>query len=151
MIELFLVNTLAVLSKTEELLGHFHLFLWYLPLVVFNMVLISDLLSYYGKLKTFTLGHWLVILGLITCIPTIMTGLVIVNNFDINDVIVSKHQFLGFTTGLSASLYAGLRISAMWWKLSLKPMHYVGLSLLMVALISWTNDYGMLIQYRVGK
>jgi uncharacterized membrane protein len=135
----------AVLT-TEELVIHLHNIWVYVPIFLFIGALIADIFNYYGRKHAFSFGNWLVILGWIACIPAIMTGLTAMQGYDLNDYFVSQHRYLGYATGVSASLYAGLRISAMIWKLPLKPVHYVVLSALMVALISWASDYGFLIR-----
>ena len=114
--------------------------------MLFTAALIADLFHYFGKKKALTVGHWLVILGVLSCMPTITTGLAAQGNFDPNDLIVQKHRYLGFVTGIAGSFYAGFRISAMIWKFPLKPIHYVFLSMLLLALVSWTSDYGALIR-----
>lgn len=129
----------------QQLIGQFHSLFFNFPIVLFTGALVTDLLNYFGKSRAFTAGHWLIIAGVVMCVPTIITGLSAAESFDANDYILAKHRSLGYATGISGSLYAGLRISAMCWKLPLLPAHYLGLSLLLVALTSWTSDYGALI------
>ena len=136
---------LAVLT-TEELVVQLHRLLLYFPIFFFIAALVADILNYYGRNRWLVTGHWLIILGWIFCIPTIITGLTAMQGYDLNDYFVYQHRYLGYATGISASLYAGLRISVMIWKLPLRPIHYVVLSALMVALISWASDYGFLIR-----
>lgn len=127
-------------------LGHIHSWIWYAPMIIFVTVFLSDLLAYYGKLKTFKLGHWLVVLGFIACIPTILSGFSIQVNLDPNQVFVAKHRLLGIYTVGSAFVYACLRMALLKWDFPFKPIYYLGLTALMIALISWTNDYGLLIK-----
>lgn len=140
----FVFQILAATS-IDQAVGKFHPLFLHFPIVLFTAALITDLLNYFGKTKAFIAGHWLVIAGVVTCIPTIITGLAAASSFDPTDYLIEKHRDLGFATGISGSLYAGLRISAMLWNLGLKPIHYVGFSVLLVALVSWTSDYGGLI------
>lgn len=130
---------------TVETMSHYHSFFAHFPLILFTAALVTDLLNYFGKSKAFVAGHWLIILGVIFCIPTITTGLAEAAHLDPKEYFLEQHRSLGFATAISASLYAGLRISAMLWKLPLKPVHYVGASILLVALVSWASDYGFLI------
>lgn len=129
----------------QQAISQYHSFFAHLPLILFTAALVTDLLNYFGKSKAFLAGHWLIILGVLTCIPTITTGLAAATPLDPAEYFLEKHRYLGFVTGISGSLYAGLRISAMLWQLPLKPGHYVWASILLVALISWTSDYGALI------
>lgn len=129
----------------EQTMIEYHNFFFHFPVILFTAALIADLFNYFGKTRAFTAGHWLIIAGLLTCIPTIITGLAAAPAFDSANIFLEKHRSLGFSTAISSSLYAGLRISAMIWALPLKPLHYVGFSILLVALISWTSDYGALI------
>lgn len=126
----------------EQFVGQFHAFFWYFPVVLFTAALIADVLYYRGKKRAFVIGHWLVIAGVVSCIPTLLTGLAAEASFDPGNYLIEKHRYLGFATAISGSFYAGLRISAMLWVLPLKPIHYVFLSLLLVALVFWTSDYG---------
>lgn len=144
MLENLMTITFAVLT-VEQAVGQFHPIFLHFPIVLFTAALIADLLNYFGKKRAFVAGHWLIIIGVITCIPTIITGLAAEVNFNPNDYLLQKHRSLGFATGISGSLYAGLRISTILWNLSLKPIHYLFLSVLLVALVSWTSDYGGLI------
>jgi hypothetical protein len=41
--------------------------------------------------------------------------------------------------------FAGGRIVVMKWKFDVKPTYYIGLSILMVALVSWAGDLGGLL------
>ena len=137
-------KVLAALTL-EQTIGQFHPLFLHFPIVLFTAALITDLLNYFGKTHVFAAGHWLIIAGVIFCIPTIITGLEASLSFAPDNYLIEKHRFLGFATGITGSFYAGLRISAMLWKLPLKPLHYVFLSVLLVALVSWTSDYGGLI------
>jgi hypothetical protein len=78
-------------------------------------------------------------------LPVITTGLAEAGNINPEDYILLKHRYLGIAVGVWGSLYAGLRISAMCWDLPLEAKHYAFLSMLMLALIWWTCDYGWLI------
>jgi uncharacterized membrane protein len=129
----------------EYYVGQYHALFWFLPVILFTAALIADLMHYYGKKRAFVVAHWLVIAGVVSCIPTLLTGIAAETSFAPGNVFLEQHRYLGFATGISGSLYAGLRISAMLWYLPLKPVHYVFLSLLLVALVSWTSDYGGLI------
>ncbi|HEV8051363.1 MAG TPA: DUF2231 domain-containing protein [Parachlamydiaceae bacterium] len=129
----------------DQLIGQYHSLFLYIPIVLFTGALIADLLHYYGKNKFLSIGHWLIIVGVVFCIPTIITGLSAAAGFEAGNYLVEKHGYLGYAMGISGSMYAGLRISAMLWRLPLRPVHYVVLSGLLVALVSWTADYGFLI------
>ena len=139
------VSTDAANHVLEKFIGHYHATFFHILLALLIAALVSDILAYYGKLKSFTLGNCLIISALIVCIPSILTGIAASVNFNHTDYFYVKHQFLGYATGVSCSLYAGLRISAMWWKLPLLPIHYVILSIMMVALVLWTSDFGALL------
>lgn len=129
----------------EQAIGQFHSLFLYFPIVLFTAAFMADFLNYFGKTGAFIAGHWLVIAGVIFCIPTIITGLAASASFASDGYLIEKHRFLGFATGVLGSFYAGLRISSMLWKLPLKPIHYVFLSVLLVALVSLTSDYGVLV------
>lgn len=129
----------------QQMIGQFHPIFLHFPIVLFVAALVTDILNYYGRSRAFSVGHWLIISGVIMCIPTIITGLAAAEAFDATDPFLEKHRYLGFATGIWGSLYAGLRISAMRWELPLAPKHYLGLSALLVALVWWTSDYGGLV------
>lgn len=128
-------------------MSDFHTFFVHFPILLFSAALICDLLHAMGKPKALYLGHWLIILGVLMCIPTILTGLEIPDAAESTDPFVQRHRILGIATGIAGSLYSGLRIAAMWWHLRIRPTFYIGLSVLMVALVSWTSDYGALIKH----
>lgn len=140
-----LLALLLVANPYEIMVGNFHSYIFYVPTILFMAALICDLFNYFGKQSAFIVGHWLIIFGTIFCIPTIVTGLSAALSHNPNDFFLIKHLHLGYATGISGSFYAGIRISSMYWNLPLLPIHYVWLSLLLVALISWTSDYGALI------
>jgi uncharacterized membrane protein len=135
----------ADMSTMETKLGQFHPLILHFPIVLFTAALICDLLNYIGVKKTLSVGHWLVITAVLMCIPTIITGLEAAESFDPNDAYIAKHRLLGYVIGVAGSFYAGLRIAAMRWHLHLNPALYAGISLVIVALVSWTSDYGGLI------
>src|SRR5262245_15477474 len=123
-------------------IGQFHSLAVLFPIIIFTAVLICDLLYSFGKNKAFVIGHWLVIAGVISCMPAILTGLDAAPNFNPENNFLQIHRQLGFATGIASSLYAGLRISAMLWTLPISKNWYLFLSLLLLALVSWTCDYG---------
>lgn len=130
----------------DQLIGQYHPLFLYLPIVLFTAAFAADLLYYFGKSKFFVVGHWLIIAGVAFCIPAMITGLSAAVSFAPGNYLVEEHGTLGYATGISGSFYAGLRISAMLWKLPLKAIHYVFLSGLLVSLVLWTSDIGFLIR-----
>lgn len=136
-------------TVTQLVIGEFHPYLTFLPILFFTLALFGDLFNQFGKRRGFSFANWCVILGCISCIPTVLTGIYAADFYDAKNVFLHKHTTLGYATAVSASLYAGLRISAMIWQLPLLPSHYVWLSILMLALVSWTSDYGLLINVDV--
>lgn len=135
----------SVLTYTQ-FFGQLHSFFWYFPVILFCAALVADFFYYIGRPKALIVGHWLIIAGVLSCIPTLVTGMEAEVNFDPSNLFVEKHRHLGWATAISSSFYAGLRIAAMIWPLPLKPVHYLFLSLLLVALVSWASDYGWLIR-----
>lgn len=129
----------------EQYVGQLHPIFWYFPLFFFSGALVADLFYYFDRPKAFIIGHWLIIVGVLSFIPTLITGSAAEVNYDAANFFVEKHRHLGFTTAIAGSFYAGLRISAMLWTLPLKAFHYAFLSMLMVAMILWTSDFGWLI------
>lgn len=138
----------AQATSLDQTIGQYHALFLLFPIIAFTGALICDLLNTFGIKKALTIGHWLIITGVLLCIPTIFTGEEAAMSFNPNDAMLAKHRFLGFATGVCSSLYAGLRISAMYWRLAIPPNLYLGLSILLVALVSWTSDYGALLVNR---
>jgi len=138
-------------QSSMQIIGQAHAYFFYFPIIFFMAALIADILNYFGYQRAFTIGHWLIISGVVMCIPTIVTGLNAANSFDLSDPILAQHSYLGYATGISGSCYAGIRISAMLWKLPLLPSHYMGMSILLVALVSWASTSGGLITYEIVK
>lgn len=128
----------------EHTIGQFHSLSVLLPIILYTAVLICDLISSFGKPKALIIGHWLVIAGVISCMPAIFTGLEAAKHFPPENALLNTHTWLGFATGIMCSLYAGLRISAMLWKLPISSKWYLFMSMLLLALISWTSDSGIL-------
>jgi uncharacterized membrane protein len=130
----------------EQAMGQLHMLLWFFPMIFFITALIADIFYYFRWPDAVKIGHWLIILGALSCIPTITTGLAAAASFDPNEYLLQKHRYLGFATGIAGWLYAGLRISAMLWRLPILPKHYVFLSILLMALASWACDFGGLLE-----
>lgn len=130
----------------EFTIGQYHSLAVLLPIMIFTAVVICDLLYSFGKHKAFIIGHWLVIAGVISCMPAILTGLEAAQHFKPENNLLESHRWLGFATGISSSLYAGLRISTMLWKLPISKNWYLFMSILLLALVSWTSDYGILLK-----
>lgn len=131
----------------EQAIGNAHFYLVYIPIVLFFGALVADIIYYFRRDRALIFGHWLVIAGVLMCIPALFSGVVLESIYDQNNPILIEHRLLGFTTGVAGSFYAGLRIAAMWWDLKIPPGFYIALSALLFALISWTADYGALISF----
>jgi uncharacterized membrane protein len=125
--------------------GSVHPVLLHFPIVLFCAALICDLLNGIGKPRALVVGHWMVIIGAIFCLPTILTGLAAAENFDPNDVYVFNHKWFGIATGIFAALYSVLRIGVLFEKWTFFPLVYVFCSVILVSLTLWTSDYGGLI------
>lgn len=135
---------LANLATTlNENIGSYHEFFSHFPVFIFFAALVCDLLYYFGKIQTLKSGHWLVILGVITCMPVLFTGIAAIQN-TMQAPILAKHISLGYMAAVATSVYAGLRISDMWWDLKIPVSLYIMIDLVLIALISWTADYGWL-------
>jgi uncharacterized membrane protein len=133
------------LSSFEEKVGQFHPLVLHFPIVLFTATLVCDMWAYFRRLENYSAGTWLLVAGLISCAPTLLKGLAASAGMDPDDIILAKHRTLAFTTASFASFYVGLRIALMWWKVDFPGSFYVGLSIIMVALVTWTADYGGLI------
>lgn len=138
----------APMISLEYTIGQFHSLAALLPIIIFTAVLICDLIHSFGKRKAFIIGHWLVIAGVIACMPAILTGLEAAQHFKPENDFLETHRWLGFATGVTSSLYAGLRISTMLWDIPISKKWYLVMSILLLALVSWTSDYGILLSNR---
>lgn len=136
---------LFLMSSFEEAVGRFHPVVLHFPIALFTAALVCDLWSYIRKKEDYTVGTWFIVAGLVSCAPTLMTGLAAAESMDLENPILIKHRSLAFMTTAFASFYAGLRISALWWKFEVPGWFYAGLSVIMVAMVSWTADFGGLI------
>ncbi len=134
----------ASASPLEQAIGEYHIVFLHFPIVLFTLALICDLRSFFMRQEDLTWGTWFLIGGVIACIPTIFTGLAAGASLDPNPIL-EKHETLAYTTAISASAYAGFRIAAMRWKIAFPIAFYVAFSVLLVALVSWTADYGGLV------
>jgi uncharacterized membrane protein len=139
---MWLANTSPLLLN--EMIGSYHGITAHFPTVLFAAALICDLLYYFGKLSTLKSGHWLVILGVIACMPALFTGIVAAHEITTPSPVLAKHISLGYMTAIGTSLYAGLRISDRWWQLDVPASLYIMIDVVIIALISWTSDYGWL-------
>ncbi|MBA3816960.1 MAG: hypothetical protein H0X29_10685 [Parachlamydiaceae bacterium] len=138
----------APVVPLEYTIGQLHSLTVLLPILIFTAVLICDLIHTFGKPKALVIGHWLVILGLLACMPAILTGLEAAQHYRPESELLENHRWLGFATGISCSLYAGLRISTMLWKLPISKKWYLVMSVLLLALVTWTSDVGILLSSR---
>ena len=86
------------------MVGQFHPIILHFPIVLFTAALVCDITNYFGKTEALTVGHWMIILAVITCIPTILTGLAAALPLDPNNPVVEKHRSLGYSTGIFLSL-----------------------------------------------
>lgn len=114
---------------------------------LFTVALLCDFLYAWKKRSSFlTAGHWFIIAGLLMSMPTILTGLEAAKMHDPADLKLAKHTLLGYATGIFGSFYAGLRIAVMCWKIKMPALVYVILSLLMVSIVYWTSQSGILLR-----
>jgi uncharacterized membrane protein len=125
---------------------HFmHAWLASLPIILFTTALIADLFYAFGKGWGFTLGHCIVFVGSILCIPVIFTGFAISGFYNPEDLFLQKHTVLGIFTGIAAGFYSIMRFAAMRGKWLFPLSIYIGCSMVMMGLVSWTADLGQLI------
>jgi len=128
-----------------QLIGSAHALFASLPILLFSAALLCDLLHYFKWRHALVLGHWMVIGAVFLCIPAMITGLAAAAPLDPNTQFLAKHRMLSYMTAICGSFYAGGRIAVMKWKFDVKPTYYIGLSILMVALVSWAGDLGGLL------
>lgn len=127
--------------------GDFHPLLVHFPIVLFSATLVCDLLYNMGKRGALYVGHWLLLAGTFMCIPTLWTGWEAAEAFDPADSYIYIHRLLAFSLGAGGLFYSFLRAGAMLGKWSLHPLGYIILSVMLVALTSYTSDYGGLITH----
>jgi uncharacterized membrane protein len=135
-------------ATLNESIGSYHAFTAHFPVLFFAAALIWDLLYYFDKIRSPKGGHWLVIFGVIACMPVLFTGIAAAQHAQVQAPILAKHLSLGYMTAVGTSLYSGLRISDMWWHLEIPASMYIMIDIVMIALISWTADYGWLAQVK---
>lgn len=135
------MNILFAVISPEELKGY-HAIALHFPIILLTGALIADMLNYFGVKGTLKIGHYLVILGLISCVPALYTGLLSAQTFNPNDALILHHRFLSITGAIFTSLYAGLRISFLYWKIQFNAIYYLILSVLLVLLFSWIRNSG---------
>jgi len=136
---------MLLMSSLEETLGQFHPVVLHFPITLFTIALVCDLWSYFKGKEDYRIGTLFVIAGLIACAPTLLTGLAASEAMDQNDPVLIRHRTLAFSTTGFASLYTGIRIAVKWWKLEVPRWFYISMSFILVAMVSWTSDYGGLI------
>lgn len=122
--------------------SHYHAISIHFPIILLTLALLGDLLNYFGVKRALIFSHYLVILGLISCIPALFTGQIAANALNPNDELVLHHEKLAIMGAIFTSLYVGLRISIMYWKIPFSPIYYLVLSLLLVLLFSWIKTSG---------
>ena len=115
------------------------------PIIFFTAALFCDFIHFFNRPKALNAGHWMVILAVLAYIPAMITGLAAASFLEPETLYLPKHRSLSYYTAFFGSLYAGLRIAVMKWKFDFKPLHFIGLSVLMVALVSWASDFGGLV------
>lgn len=135
----------------EHAIGQYHSLAALLPIILFTAALICDLVHSFGNRKAFIIAHWLIIAGVVACMPTILTGLEAAKYFKPENEFLATHRWLGFATGITTSFYAGLRISSMIWELPISKKWYLVMSILVLALVSWTSDYGVLLNTQINS
>jgi len=136
----------------DNYVGTFHPLLVHFPIVLFTLTLICDLLYGIGKTKAFMIANWMLLGGIVMCIPTLATGWIASESFPVDDPIlpiVQKHMYFAFTTSSLALIYGLFRLVSILKHWNIYPIVFVGLSVVLVTLVSWTSDYGGLISHGV--
>lgn len=136
----------ATTSTLNQTIGSYHALMAHVLMAIFAAALVCDVLAYFGKARALQAAHWLVIVGVVACMPVLFTGMAAAQAADVHDPFLARHITLGYTTAVATSLYAGFRIAAMWWHLQVPASFYLMATIIIVALISWTADYGWLFQ-----
>lgn len=127
--------------------GSFHPVLVHFPIVLFTAALICDLLNGIGKKSALVVGHWMVIVGALSAIPTVLSGLEASEGFDANDALIYKHYVMGLITLSYGLAYGALRFYQQYKDVQWPPLAYVVLSVILVSCTSMTSDYGGLITH----
>src|ERR1700722_10305810 len=97
-------------GAVDNYIGTFHPILVHFPIVLFTLTLICDLLYGIGKTRSFMVANWMLLGGIIMCIPTLATGWEASESFPPDNPIVPKHMILAFTTSSFALIYGIFRL-----------------------------------------
>ena len=68
--------TIILMTQFEEAIGRFHPIMLHFPIVLFTRrAFLRHLGAYFRKTGEYSAGGWLVNAGVLTCIPTLLTGI----------------------------------------------------------------------------
>lgn len=115
--------------------------LLHFPIVLFWVAFVYDALSAFFKVNSYPAAHWFVIMGALTAVPTVITGLIAFQSH-INNPFVLMHRNWALATFTCAFFYALYRLYLLRKKTGGPRYLLVLLSAITVLLISITADFG---------
>lgn len=119
--------------------GDLHPLFVHFPIVLLFVALAIDLLYLFGKAQN--PSHWFIIIAAAIAIPTVITGL-LTSDEHMDNAYVLIHRNWALTTLTYTVLHAIFRIYAMQSKKFFSAYLFIILSLINVALVTITAEYG---------
>ena len=133
--------TLAHLGLNHFTWGDIHPVINHFPIVFFMTALVWDILFRFRLVESQMTSHWMIIVGAILTIPTVLTGLA-AESFHENSPFIEIHEYLGIATMSFGLIHALIRIYGLFTYKMPSPNICIVLSLITVLLIGITSEYG---------
>jgi|GEM_PF-4951413 len=119
-------------------LGLWHPIMVHFPIVLFSLTLMLDMLQTMGFVDSPKPATWLLTLGVLFLIPTLISGWEASYAFPKEDPMVREHLIRALFLTPYALLYAIMRLFGR----EAPSIVYIGLSVVLVGLTYWTSNYG---------
>jgi uncharacterized membrane protein len=121
--------------------GDLHTALLHFPIVLFWTALIYDLLGWIWKVRAYPAGHWIVVIATALVVPTVITGLMHSQDHQQTATLLA-HRNWGLVTLTFSIPHAFFRLMLILKKMPIKGSLLVIFSVVNVAMVSLTADYG---------
>lgn len=129
-----------------DLLGEWHRLVVHIPIILFILAAISDILYVIEIRKALWVGHVGILFGTLACFPAVLTGFGALDQMrslswqELHALVphIANHELLGLATLSMACLCSFVRIGWLYQKWRVAPLPLAIMTIILLSLTYWT-------------
>lgn len=134
----------------EDVLGY-HPLLVHIPIVLFTLVLVFDLVYYFRKPSGLRVANWMLWLGTVFCVPAMVTGWFAFHHFSVGVPMLYQHLIWSIVLFVYSFFHSVFRGIVAYKKWVLTPVVFIALSVTNLILTSMASESGRLLIYKAAS